>query len=248
MCRVVLMNKQGEREIERIYGLDKYFTYLEKQLGGHGNGFALLKNNRLIKFEKGVKLDVRDIARTIKNTDYDWCLFHTRLASVGDKSNRNCHPFIRKNTILAMNGTESSVSFLSNAREITDTEAILETISKFNLSLSVLKRFKSIFMGFHNGKPFVVADNISSIKILHKNSNNAIVFASSFPYKFRNNIYVPQEKFMWSGGKMPANLIKFKSEYYSPILIDDYIYHDDLYSQCYIEAISKGGKYNGLQY
>ena len=37
MCRVLLMNKQGEREIEKIYGLDKYLKYLENQLGGHGN-------------------------------------------------------------------------------------------------------------------------------------------------------------------------------------------------------------------
>ena len=50
MCRVLLMNKKGENEIERIYGLDKYLKYLENQLGGHGNGFALLKNNKLIKF------------------------------------------------------------------------------------------------------------------------------------------------------------------------------------------------------
>ncbi len=82
MCRVLLMNKKGEREIERIYGLDKYLKYLERQLGGHGNGFALLKDNKLIKFEKGVNLDVRDIANSIRKTNYDWCLFHTRFASV----------------------------------------------------------------------------------------------------------------------------------------------------------------------
>ena len=69
MCRVVLMNKEGEREIEKRYGLSSYFKYLEDQLGGHGNGYALLKNNKIIKFEKGMKLDVRDIAKTIKNTD-----------------------------------------------------------------------------------------------------------------------------------------------------------------------------------
>lgn len=43
MCRVVLMNKQGEREIEKIYGLDKYLKYLEKQLGGHGNRICIVK-------------------------------------------------------------------------------------------------------------------------------------------------------------------------------------------------------------
>lgn len=47
-----------------------------------GIGFALLKNKKVIKVEKGVNLDVRDIARVLKKTDYDWALFHTRLASV----------------------------------------------------------------------------------------------------------------------------------------------------------------------
>lgn len=81
MCRVILMNKQGEREIDKIYGLDKYLKYLEEQLGGHGNRIRII-NNKVIKVEKGVNLDVRDIARVLKKTNYDWALFHTRLASV----------------------------------------------------------------------------------------------------------------------------------------------------------------------
>lgn len=43
VIRVVLMNKQGEREIEKIYGLDKYLKYLENQLGGHGNRICIVK-------------------------------------------------------------------------------------------------------------------------------------------------------------------------------------------------------------
>ena len=96
MCRIVLMNKQGERELDKKYGLDKYLKFLEEQLGGHGNGFAMLKNKNIIKLEKGVNLDVRDIANTMKNTDYDWAIFHTRLASVGEKNDKNCHPFKRR--------------------------------------------------------------------------------------------------------------------------------------------------------
>lgn len=48
-------------------------------------GFALLKNRKVIKVEKGVNLDVRDIAKVLKKTNYDWVLFHTRLASVRNK-------------------------------------------------------------------------------------------------------------------------------------------------------------------
>ena len=84
-------------------------------------GFALMKNKKLIKFEKGVNLDVREIAKILRNTDYDWALFHTRLASIGEKCDENCHPFKRGNMVMAMNGTERSVSFLSKINDITDT-------------------------------------------------------------------------------------------------------------------------------
>lgn len=246
MCRVVLMNKQGEKEIEKIYGLEKYLKYLEKQLGGHGNGYSLLKNNKVIKLEKGVNLDVRDIAKTLINTDYDWALFHTRFASIGAKCNQNCHPFKRKNIILAMNGTEHSVSFLSKVTEITDTEAILETMSKYNLGLAALRNFSSIFMGFYNGKPFVVADNITNIKILKNKKTNAIVFASSFPSKFSSNIYEVNGKFTWYNGKLPNCLIKYKKRYFKNNFFDDYIYHTDLYEQCYLDVLEKGECNNGL--
>lgn len=43
MCRLVLMNKQGEKEIQKRYGLDKFLKYLEKQFGGHGNRLCCSK-------------------------------------------------------------------------------------------------------------------------------------------------------------------------------------------------------------
>ena len=95
MCRVLLMNKKGEQEIENIYGLARYLKYLEDSMGGHGNGFALLKDGKVIRLEKGVNLDIRDIANIIRKTNYDWCLFHTRFASKGIVCDKNCHPFKR---------------------------------------------------------------------------------------------------------------------------------------------------------
>ena len=52
MCRLLLMNKQAEKEIEKTYGLEKYLTYLEKQLGGHGNGYLLVKDNKILTVEE----------------------------------------------------------------------------------------------------------------------------------------------------------------------------------------------------
>lgn len=242
MCRVILMNKQGEKEIEKIYGLDKYLKYLEKQLGGHGNGFALLKNRNVIKLEKGVNLDVRDIADTIRKTSYDWCVFHTRLASIGKKSNENCHPFRKDDFVLAMNGTEKSVSFVSEIKDITDTEAILDIIDTYHFGLTSLRHFNSIFMGFFKGKPFVVADNTISIKILRNKKNKALVFASDFPTKFRSNIYETTDCFIWNGGRLPNTLEKCRRNFYSSRTVKkieaDWGY-PELYGQCYMKALEK---------
>lgn len=248
MCRVLLMNKKGEEEIQKVYGLENYLKYLEKQLGGHGNGFALLKNSKVIRLEKGMNLDVRDIAKIISKTDYDWCLFHTRLASIGTKTDSNCHPFQKNDIVLAMNGTEHSVEFISQIKEITDTEAILDLISKYNLGLTALRKFSSIFMGFYKGKPFVVANNMVNIQILCNIKDKALVFASKFPESFKNNIFEPEEHFIWFNNKLPKMSKRRKKNYTSPIFLNDYIYHKDLYEQCYIEAYNniEGGNDYGI--
>lgn len=139
-----------------------------------------------------------------------------------------------------MNGTEHSVDFLSKTTDITDTEAILETMYKYNLGLVALRNFSSIFMGFFKGKPFVVADNTVSIKVLNNNKTKALVFASDFPTKFKSNIFEATERFTWYNGRLPDTLTKYKKRYYSSRFFNDYLYHDDLYEQCYIEALEKG--------
>ena len=107
--------------------------------------------------------------------------------------------------------------------------------------MPALKNFNSIFVGFYNRKPFVVADNTRNIKILKDNTSKAIVFASSFPRKFKN-IFEPKECFVWNGGKLTVELEKHKRRYF-PVYYDDYIYQEDLYGQCYLEALEKeGGK------
>lgn len=243
MCRLLLMNKQGEHEIENKYGLARYLKYLENQMGGHGNGYSLMKKGKIIDYNKGVNLDVRDIAEKMINTDYDWAIFHTRFASVGIKSDKNCHPFIRGNTVLAMNGTEPSVSFVSDTTEMTDTESILDLIYKYHLGISALKRFRSIFVGFANKKPFVVANNTFNIKMLKNDENKALAFASSFPYNFKKNVFEADEHFFWNGGKLPNVFKKYKRYFYRPVTFKDYGLYEGEFEQIYwgIEA-EKGGE------
>ena len=49
MCRLILMNKKGEKEIEKRYGIQNFLNYLEKSFGGDGNGYALMKNNKVTR-------------------------------------------------------------------------------------------------------------------------------------------------------------------------------------------------------
>lgn len=242
MCRMLLMNKKAEKEIEKIYGLNNYLKYLEEELGGNGNGFALLKDNKIIKLEKGVNLKTKDIAEVFKKNDYDWALFHTRLATIGNVNDKNCHPFKRGDTVLAMNGTEEKLSFLTEIMHISDTEAILDTMYKYKLEIAALKHFNSIFMGFHKGKPFVVADNTYNIKILKNSKNGVLAFASSFPEKIKK-IYKPTNCFLWNGGPLNIKLEKYKI--FKKKSFRKYIYHNNDWGQYYFDMFDKrGDKYN----
>lgn len=242
MCRLVLMNKAGEKEIEKNYGLENYFNYLEKSLGGNGNGYALLRKGKIIEFNKGLNLSIKEIIRTIRKKSYDWCIFHTRLATVGILSDENCHPFIRNNNeVIAMNGTENKMDFIAGPLEITDTEAILETKVKYNLSLPALKYFKSIFIGFSKGKPYVVANNTYNLKLMRDVKKEAIVFASAFPDNIKKKIYKPVKPFIWNGDKIDmSNFKEYKENkyyhkylfesYYNPFFTKDIEKEKDLYS------------------
>lgn len=136
-----------------------------------------------------------------------------------------------------MNGTEHSVNFISSTTEMTDTETILDLINKYNLEITALNHFSSIFIGFNKGRPFVVANNTSNIKMYK--DGKALVFASSFPSTFRNNIYKPREKFIWNGESIPDVFEKLKTYTCKLIPYDDYSYHEDLYEQFYIKAMQE---------
>lgn len=243
MCRLVLMNKQGEEIINKRYGLYKYLKYLEKSYGGHGNGYIAVKNKKIVSYSKGVKLDVKDIARQLRNIEYDWAIFHTRFASVGNKSDRNCHPFIKGINIMAMNGTEGSVSFLSDAKDITDTEAILDIMNKYNLSIAALTNLNSIFVGFQKGEPYMVANNTRNIMLLYNKENNGIIFASEFPRTLRKDIYEFKNCCIWNNEPINENLIeKYKPrETRSFYDLYDYYDFDEMYGQAYFKALNKAG-------
>jgi predicted RNA-binding Zn-ribbon protein involved in translation (DUF1610 family) len=198
ICRLALFNKKGLDLIEEKFGIEKFLLRLEKECGGQGNGIALTKDNKLIYMHKAVKYSVVTISKQLKKYDWDWCIFHTRVASVGSITDENCHPYKKGNIVLAMNGTESGFSGLAKALDTTDTNAILLSMSKFNLPVfKTLKPLSSNFLGFKNGVAFATSPN-SSYKSydIAKNDEGAIIIASSLPDEFTK--FVPTEiPFVW---------------------------------------------------
>ena len=100
---------------------------------------------------KGVKLtnaEITDeILTQIKNLK--WIIYHTRLASVGNINDRNCHPFEDNGRVMAMNGTERRYNVVN--KNLTDTENILLSTKDI---MNGTKKYNSVFLGYENGKVF----------------------------------------------------------------------------------------------
>lgn len=210
MCRLALMNNEGIRYVEREYGLENLFNYLEEQLGGHGNGICFIYNDGSHYIRKGVNLTNAEIAEEIlaKIKHLKWIIYHTRLASVGSINDRNCHPFEDKGRVMAMNGTERNYVVVN--KNLTDTENIL--LSTKNI-LDGTKKYHSVFLGYENGKVFA-NKNHGSLEYMPC-GNSGKVFASRFPTEcyVRNVIYEAPQNFVEGVKINPLGLIKRKRYY-----------------------------------
>lgn len=210
MCRLAMMNNAGIRYIEKEYGLENLFDYLERQLGGHGNGICFIYNDGSYYINKGVELTNKEITEDImsKIKHIKWIIYHTRLASVGSISDINCHPFEDNGRVLAMNGTERNYTVVN--KYLTDTENIL--LSTENITEDT-KDYYSVFLGYENGKVFA-NKNYGSLEYISC-KNGGKVFASSFPaeYRKRDTVYEAPQNFV-EGERMKAlEPIKHKSYY-----------------------------------
>ena len=198
MCRLAMMNNAGIRYIENKYGLENLFDHLERQLGGHGNGICFIYNDGSYFIRKGVKLTNEDIAEEVlmKINHLKWIIYHTRLASIGVISDRNCHPFENNGRVMAMNGTEREYTVVN--KNLTDTENIL--IATKNITKGT-REYGSVFLGYENGKVFA-NKNYGSLEYMPC-KNGGRVFASTFPmeYYIRDTIYEAPQHFV-EGAKM----------------------------------------------
>ncbi|ABO49393.1 glutamine amidotransferase, class-II [Desulforamulus reducens MI-1] len=215
MCRLFLSNKAG---LDRLgpQGVKDLFEILEVSMGGHGNGVAYIKNGKLY-LRKGTRLTVKKVAELAFEQGIEWFIFHTRWASVGSVSNRNCHPFRHGRIVAAMNGTETGLKSLSRAMGgITDTEASVISIASISTGLppeEVAKRFNelnSVFVGFVKEKngyvPFAsVGSLLGDLQVYV--DDDAIIMASELPLKDQSKIMDALEGFYWAGGPMPEEFL-----------------------------------------
>ena len=207
MCRMVLANRDGivklKETLSGIPGcstLEKYLRNLELRDGGQGNGYALLKDGKVTRLEKGVGLGVEEIARVMDRADYDWILFHAREASTGSVTDDNCHPFRavgKADLVAGVNGNEKEVAALAKvAGGITDSEFIIRLVAEMGLPLrETLSIYESNFFGFYDGKPFVKKGNRD---MLTWKSGRGIVFASDFPFGM-TGLEKPGQDYFWMG-------------------------------------------------
>lgn len=210
MCRLAMMNNAGIRHIEEEYGLENLFDYLEKQLGGHGNGVCLIYNDGSYYINKGVCLTNKEITEEIlmKIKHLKWVIYHTRLASVGNINNRNCHPFEDNGRVLAMNGTERNYIIVNE--NLTDTENIL--LSADNI-VNDTKKYHSVFLGYENGKVFA-NKNYGSLEYIPC-ENGGKVFASTFPTEYykRDTVYEAPQNFIEGTRMKPLEPVRQKTYY-----------------------------------
>lgn len=220
MCRVFLANREGLKELEKRYGVNKFFDYLEKACGGHGNGVAIIKNGIVVSSAKGVDVTNKEIVKLINEVgDYDWVMYHTRVTSKGKTCDEQCHPFINKKGTFAleMNGTETDYGKIGTLLGTSDTDAIFRIYGALDIDVSTLKNLDSRFIGLKNGKIFFTNPKQSgyysqSLYKLKTKDKNAIVVASEFPDKELPSVKI-KGQYYWEEGTTIKLAVKKENKY-----------------------------------
>ena len=164
--------------------------------------------------KKNTDLSIEEIAEDLRTTNYDYALFHTRLASVGSVCRSNVHPFVfSPDFALAMNGGENcnDLDLKDKRPNMTDAEMIAKVM--FDTGVHP-KDFldqhtsRSAYTGVYQGKPFVYTQNGDIMMLLKK--GDAFLFSSDFPWQYYGkNIYSfdMNGSLYWdSGMELPTNI------------------------------------------
>lgn len=206
MCRVIMVNRADFNSYDKQYGILTLMNHLEKECGGHGNGYALVRRNKIIESRKGQKLTNEQIYTRITAMSWDYLVYHTRINSLGGMGDANCHPFVQDNDCMAMNGTEHGLRTLSGALGRTDTEIIFRNMTGMGSEqvTRALVELGSVFIGTSAGKPYVVKAGGT----LHRWLKGGKTFhASTFPTNVES-VEKISDGYIWENGKENLQFIK----------------------------------------
>lgn len=209
MCRHALFNKKGLELIEKEYGgVDYFLNFLVKERGGNGNGLLLFKDGKIIWFNKGLDFTEEMVCDILRSIDFDWALFHSRLATVAKINDANCHPFIfSEKDAASMNGTEEDYvepRYDDRIGDETDAERVITELfqsGKTPEEFLINTGLSSCYLGFFDGKPFAATNYSPNLRFLTR--DDAIIFASDFPWLYNGkDIYdVTSDDFYWEEGR-----------------------------------------------
>lgn len=213
MCRLALMNRAA------IFLLDTelaaLFARLERSMGGDGNGLAALwSETGAVKIHKGLTITTAQAAAkaaAYADGGADWVLFHTRLATSGERTSRSCHPFKSGQLVMAHNGHSHVWHMLGASIGISDSECITRMWSRLRLPLASLEDVEGVFLGFHSGSPFVVKGRFyDDLTVSLHEETGAVLFASELDWPFCRlfDHTVEAGRLHWSGE--PLNIWKIE--------------------------------------
>lgn len=199
MCVIVIIKNQKQKR----YFLNNILKPAINQ-NPDGQGIAFIRNNK-IKIIKGF-FSVKDIENIIYKNKLNSFIFHSRIATYGQKSIVNCHPFlvekksasikscITEKPVLFHNGSISIEKFL-NFPEIlknlpdnfSDSYLLARLIAVYGFNISNLFPGNKIAVLYPSGK-ILITGNFSQ-------DNGIFVSNLSYKYTYKGNsgLYVSQK-------------------------------------------------------
>ncbi|SRR6266568_5139511 len=200
MCRLALFSNEFFIETGKKDMLDQ-FNYLEKAMGGSGNGCAVLSGSGKVYIYKGCEISNESIVDWLDRKFKDGCLYglyHTRMATHGPACRANCHPFKHGKYTVAHNG----VAMHERIGNLTDSEVVVLAVSKGNSEPLEFENFSGVWIGFKGKLPFLVKGaSYTDLVYCRYQNTGAWMFTSVTSSKLEKRLVVSDElgKAYWYG-------------------------------------------------
>ena len=133
MCGIVGIASKNDCIDNIISGL-----YSLEYRGYDSSGLATIKNNHF-EYNKNIG-KISNLEKSVKNNKLsgDVVIAHTRWATHGKPSIKNCHPFIKDNCVLVHNGIIENYTDLINFNPIPITHLFIHAIYQTVQCLKIL--------------------------------------------------------------------------------------------------------------